>query len=235
MDPILFDKVGKSRNRRLSQGITNIPGLLAYYPLNESSGNAINRAPSSLGSYNGTLAGDITQGVAGQLGNSYLFGATNSTITTGLDITNASFSIFFIFKSDYPSSADNVRGILNKRENDNEWRITTNNSRVLNFTGWSDSVTTTKSTNTAALTIGQWYGVLITYDGTTSSIYLNGGTPATGSSGDPIQDTAAVVIMGRESNDSDRYFSGNLQHVAIYSSVLTQANGLALSKLAGLA
>src|SRR6188768_557077 len=121
MDPILFDKVSKSRLTRLSQSIRLIPGLVAYYPLNEPSGNiAYNRAPATVGTYDATVSGP-TQNAAGKYGPAYSFDGVNDIITDSLDLPHTAFSIFFIFKSPFTTSADNVRGILNKRENSNEW------------------------------------------------------------------------------------------------------------------
>ena len=63
--------------------ILSLPDLVAYYPLNETSGDAINQAPATKGTLNGTITG-ATQGVAGQVGRAYSFDGVNDQITMDL-------------------------------------------------------------------------------------------------------------------------------------------------------
>lgn len=231
----VFSPLHVLRVKRLKHYINHIPNLLLYYPMWEKDGTTVrNYAPATLNTLNGTASGPTMDG-EGKVGRAYSFDGVNDTISTEIDTVSTAFSVFFIFKSDFTSSADNARGIVNKREAANEWRIITNNSRVLTFNGWSDASTITKSVSTAALTAATWYAILATYDGTTSSLYVNGGTPETTTSGNAIQNTAATVLIGRESNDVDRYFTGMLHHFAFYNQALTAAHALRLAQIAGLA
>ncbi len=229
----LLEKSSATRTKRIVKIIQGMSGLRAYYPLNETSGTtAYNRALTTKGQFNGVNSGAALN-YPGKIGKGYKFDGVSNMITTTLDTSNTAFSIYFVFSSPFTTSADNVRGIFNKRENHNEWRITTTNAGVLNFTGWSDDVTTAKTTNSATLTANKLYGVAITYDGTTLTMYVSGLANVSSSSGAAIQDTAATVFFGRESNDVDRYFDGVLQHVAFFNRVITAIEVARLQRLTG--
>lgn len=84
----------------LQNYIKSLIGLVAYYPLDETSGNAINHAPATLGTLDGTVTG-ATQGVAGQSGNAYSFDGVNDAVSIPYHIsysTSQPFSWGFLAK-----------------------------------------------------------------------------------------------------------------------------------------
>lgn len=85
----------------LSDYIKSLSGLVAYYPLDEASGNAINQAPDTLGSYDGTVVG-MTQNVDGLIGKAYSSDGVGDQLTLGAmtPYANAgdSFTFGFIAK-----------------------------------------------------------------------------------------------------------------------------------------
>ena len=89
-----------SRRKRLERAIKRLPGLVAYYPLNETSGDAKNYAPATKGSLDGSVTG-ATQGGVGQLGRACSFDGVNDNIDIGdiAAINDAtSLSIFVLAK-----------------------------------------------------------------------------------------------------------------------------------------
>jgi len=86
--------IGSSRLRVSQGGDFPIDGLFSYYKFEETSGDAID----SFSNNNGTILGNVTQGVEGKISKGYEFGS-GSGISLGslnLNIENAySFSLWF--------------------------------------------------------------------------------------------------------------------------------------------
>ena len=86
---------------------------------------------------------------------------------------------------------------------------------------------------TNSLSINNWYHVVGTNDGSTSKIYVNGVLANSTSQGNPAGPTGNLKI-GRhstitETDNTTRRFSGNIDEVAIWSSVLTADEVAALA------
>lgn len=80
----------------LSQYIKSLSGLVAYYPLDETSGDAINHAPATFGTLNGTVTG-ATQGAAGQVGLAYAFDGENDEVTGITNSLTGAFTFVCLF------------------------------------------------------------------------------------------------------------------------------------------
>src|SRR3990167_9054324 len=85
---------GLSKSRGLTQFqqllnyIKSLDNLVAYYPLNELSGDtAFNQAPATKGTLDGTITG-ATVGQDGQVGKAYSFDGVNDKIVTVENSTN---------------------------------------------------------------------------------------------------------------------------------------------------
>ena len=85
--------------------IKSLSGLVAYYPLNETEGNAINRAPATFGTLNGTVTG-ATQGVNGLLGKAYSFNGTSDLVTVSDHASlRGMVSVSWVFMLNLPTTS----------------------------------------------------------------------------------------------------------------------------------
>lgn len=83
------------RNTQLYNYIRSL-NPVAYYPLNEEQGNlALNHAPTTLGTLNGTIAG-ATIGKQGLIGKSYSFDGANDDISRDLQNFTGEYSFLWI-------------------------------------------------------------------------------------------------------------------------------------------
>ncbi|HXU77864.1 MAG TPA: LamG-like jellyroll fold domain-containing protein, partial [Methylomirabilota bacterium] len=73
--------------------------------------------------------------------------------------------------------------------------------------------------------VGQWYHVVVTYDGTNASIYVNA-NKGTGVPSGFVANRDGPLTLGTRS-DNNFYFNGNLDEVAIYTNALSDAEVLA--------
>lgn len=75
--------VPKSNRYRLQRAIIRLPGLVAYYPLNETTGSvAKNYAPANKNSLNGSIT-ETTLGQPGKVGRAYSFDGVNDEVDLG--------------------------------------------------------------------------------------------------------------------------------------------------------
>lgn len=72
---------------------------------------------------------------------------------------------------------------------------------------------------TGAVTTGVWYFVVVTYSGTTGTLYLNGSSVDTDTLASPISYTGITTTRIGQANsiNAARYFNGMVSHVAICS------------------
>lgn len=76
----------------------------------------------------------------------------------------------------------------------------------------------------SVLTLNQWWHIVATNDGSTSTIYVNGVSVETAdTSGETINVSGSAIprIGSRSHTSADNYFNGNISEVAIYNSALT--------------
>lgn len=78
---------------------------------------------------------------------------------------------------------------------------------------------TVVGTTTASLQT--WYYVTGTYDGSTLKIYVNGALENSTSYSINIGNQSGAMVIGKNANASDRYFSGKLDDVRMYNYVLS--------------
>jgi len=65
----------------------------------------------------------------------------------------------------------------------------------------------------------QWVYVVLTYDGTTARIYING-EEATSGDGDYTPSTQSAFRVGRDYTNQDRYFNGKIDEFVVHKRVL---------------
>lgn len=226
----------------LSDYIKSISGLDAYYKLDETSGNAINTAPATIGTLDGTITG-ATQGVAGLVGNAYSFDGVNDKVTfPEIEVTNTSkISIVALVN---PSSVATFHTIMCKRTG----ATTSFAFRIGESSGdrklvWLWSVggvnqsyigsqpTVSASTNTLVGLNFDW-----ATPGTVDFFKNGVKTTVARSFGVGVNpdDANVGVTIGATADDALDY-SGTMQHVARCTSNISDAEHLRIAQLAGLA
>jgi hypothetical protein len=209
-------------------------GLVAYYKLEN------NMLDSSGNGHDGTLAGDPTfplayvNGPTG-LGKGMLFEGTSGHQYVDIGTFNPSaatgqLSVALWAKWDGLTTA--WQGMIGKRRDDWSastmmWQIEANQtSGAVRFQreGASDIEITA-----AAMPIGQWNHIAVTFDGTTAKTYFNGALVTTAAFSFGF-DREAPVQFGADTAGGGNSFNGALDEIRIYDKVLSEAE---IKQLAG--
>lgn len=199
-----------------------VDSLVAYYKLDESSGNA----SDSFGGNTGTVT-NITYS-AGKINNCAVFNGTSSDISVPVGV----YSLFDGTKSwtisawVYPTNLTGNHTIFRNSSGDANngfnsgvsFFSSASNINILRANGGSSVA----NQSTATLTINTWNYVTATYDGTNVSLYINAGTPFT--QANAISGVTAVLgRFGRwvELSTSYYWWAGNIDETAFYNRALT--------------
>ena len=208
--------------------IKSTPGLVGHWPLDEASGNAIDR---SAGGHNGTFTGTVTRAtrtVAGftapdfgggyvNLGDASVFSAPGLTGTLSVECW-----------VNLDSVTGTVRMLVAKGGSSNhEWdmRMQTDGTPMFT-TAKADGSNAVLESAGAALSVGQAYHLLGTYNRNAPALnlYVNGVLIATDTSvglGGQMSDGNAPVLIGERSDGGGDPVDGSVAQVAIYSRALT--------------
>ena len=202
---------------QLFNAISSLPGLLAYYPLNETSGNAINRAPATFGLYNGTVS-NATQGAAGSIGNAYSFDGSGDRVIIPSIVPAATFSFILAFKRN--GAQANSDRIIDQASGGpiKGWHIGFDAGGDIDFQSWNDSGTSLGMTF-GSVADGEWVVLGGSIGPTASVLYLNGSEIATGGGSTFGAGIVADLQFGCRSGGTSNPVTGSLQHVAIGSGV----------------
>jgi hypothetical protein len=113
--------------------------------------------------------------------------------------------------------------VLTKFElNKYQWKIGLTNTGLVRFDIYTSQSSNTFSVSSSSLQSNQWYYIVGTFDGSYIKTYLNGKIGNSIASGGSIQNVDAKINMGLDSV-SNRYFSGMIDDVRIYSTALPLA------------
>ncbi|MDQ3970395.1 MAG: PKD domain-containing protein, partial [Thermoproteota archaeon] len=79
------------------------------------------------------------------------------------------------------------------------------------------------ATSTSAYNDGQWHYAVMTYDGTTVRLYIDGAQVASKSTAGAVPDNTGTqpVRVGANSRAADRFFTGNVDEVRVWNRALT--------------
>ncbi len=183
-----------------------------------------NANDSTSNANNGTATGTTT--TAGLFGNALDFNGTSDLITinnaASLQLTSA-LTLEGWARPDTFGASDFVNAIVRKGDsNPNNYQLALQNSSGYLVLDGTDNGG--DGPRTATLSASTWYNVVGTFNGTTSSIYLNGSLSASAADSAPATDTRALYIGGRIGNTD--FFDGRLDEVRI-SSVARSAGWIA--------
>ena len=178
------------------------------------------------GNYDGT-ATDITY-ATGKFNQAASFNGTSSTIELGsgdIGLTfggSAAYSVSFWFKTSTISTwmrLFNFCGVGGDQSNQLAVSIYLSKLELLRRTG---TTTTTSIEFTPVLSSDVWYHVVITQSGATSTVYINGISQTLTSGSTTTISSYSNIIFG--SQGYSPYYSGLLEQIRIYGSVLTADN-----------
>jgi len=228
--------------------IKSLSGLVAYYPLNETSGTvATNRAPTTLGTLDGTTSG-ATVGVAGKVGRAYSFDGVNDRI----DLQNGN-TVKNLAACSIGALVNVKAGIVDRRIYQELVNDSGDSSRLslrLLSTEKFDLVARTgAAADTARIVVTPdayadgWYSVVATVDieDDAMKIFVNGvDTAATGDStfaGTAFADTDPnqVPLIGCGYTGAGTYsnfFDSLLQHKFVVNRLMTATEILKLARIA---
>lgn len=223
----------RKRDQQLQDAITALSGLVAYYPLNEESGDAINNAPDTIGTNDGVVTG-MTRYQVGQVGRAYQFNGVGDKIVENatasfLNTDNVSLISLFKLNADAVDSGDSQQlVVLNKwrmhvrtPENTVEWRFDNSGAVISQYNlGMGDR---------------NWHMAVGTYeniDGTNSQLklYIDG----------VLRDSdTAAKLTGTSYTEgigilNTSFYAGLMQHVAIVKGLLSATEIANLATIAGL-
>ncbi len=211
----------------LPEYIQSLSGLVAYYQMDEASGNAINTAPDTIGTLDGTNS-NITYSTPGQVGDSYTYnGTTSQTVVANnaaLQVTTG-LTLGAIIRRDVTLNVEN--GISTK----------TFYNLILNSSGnirlEIEAMGYTSVLSNGVVPSETWTYVIATYDMVNLKIYMNGVIdPNVGNRTDPISTNSDDFRMGVHSGG---FFPGELQHEIVMNRAVTAEEVLTMAQLAGLA
>lgn len=196
-----------------------ITAPIAYYKLDESSGNASDSVGSNTLTNNNSVAY-----ATGIINNGADFGSTNTnkTLTNssslGIDSGNISISAWvkressdFMFAVNQQSATSDVSYKI---------KYESGIKAVRNIAGGAENQTTAQ-----AISISTWAHVVLTYDGSTVRCYVNGGTPQTVASTGTGSGVTSKFTIGADnsSGGTDQFFwDGMVDEVGVWNVALTQ-------------
>jgi len=191
--------------------------LVAFWPLDEASGNRLDRKGSSTLADNNTVtsAAGHTYPLAAEfvIANSeFLSAADSATLSSGnIDLWGACWV--------YPSAVNVSTCIVGKwhTTGNREWQLAQSNANVV-FQVSPDGTSTGNGAVTAtnALTANTWTLVVFYHDATNNllGISVDGGAFTTAAHTTGIFDSAAAFNIGRQASAA-AYFGGRIQSVAL--------------------
>lgn len=193
-------------------------GLIAYYPFNNSANNVVS------GNFHGTISGVIPAQGRDSVNNCYAFNGTDKiTIPTSFDFLPRTVNLWFN---------------ANSSANYNDWRFIYESDNanlqkgllelvVRNFSGkLCLFVNAGNCRDTIEINTGTWYNANLFVDSNKRmKLHLNGVLVSDKSFTSFLKSISGStnVVIGAGRFESERFFSGKIDDIAIYNRELTQA------------
>ena len=202
------------------------PMPMSKWNFNEGSGCV---ATDLYGGNNGTLASNCPtispSWVVGKIGNALNFnGASNNVLvnnSVNLNFTTSMSVSAWIKWNITPSTGAPYATIMNKN-GDSQYRLQHNGTNANFEFGVKTNVGDTYVTSLTSPTVGTWYHLVGTWDGTLIKIYVNGVLEKTGTRTGTMPSSAILVKIGSSSSNA-RWFNGIIDEVNLWDRALTQA------------
>lgn len=198
-------------------------GLVAYWKLDETSGTRFDSAGTNHLTDNGSVGSTIgKQGNAASFSGSNLLRITSNPV---VQLNSGSYSIACWFRPGSDVSA--FQNVLAKAGSgfptlEYNLSILSGNIRFVVGDGGGSLAWLVQR----PIVANTWYFAAATFDGTTASLSLNAGTPATQTlAAVPYVGTADFRIGARDDGVSPAYFTGDVDEVGLWDRVLTDGTG----------
>ena len=214
-------------------------GLIAYYPVEEGEGTVVSNEVQGTIAGDGNIIGTAYEWVEGHIGNFALqfsgqwgttvdCGTWNPSGTTGR-LTVAAWIKWTGLNAQY-------QGVVAKRDDwtatDTCWHVELNTDtgniafgRYDSYPGFGENIPP----------VGEWQHVAVTYDGTTTTMYIDGSPVGTSTAFSLGPKTDAHVVFGAVDGSGNNPFNGAIDEVRIYDRALTADDMLELYNWTGLA
>jgi hypothetical protein len=201
---------------------------IAEYRFDESSPGTAN--DSSGNNLNGTLNGGVTVGGSGKVCSSYNFNGTNAFVSVpNTALLNQSKVTVMAWVRHAAATIKSWEAILAK--GDSAYRLHLNGGCSINSPNISNGLSfginsgcSTADADSGTVPVaGTWYHVAGTYDGTTIKIYVNGVLQASGAYAGAINSNTFPLDIGENSQQTGRYWSGDIDEVKVFGTALTAA------------
>lgn len=200
--------------------VRDTSGLVSLWPLREASGAP---AGDGMGYAPGTMTGGYTRGVAALVANepqmtgTLLDGSTGYMVASGANLhPGDTFSIEFWCRRRVTGTAQTV---WSGGTDDVEIGFTAGDSLVVIKEGTGNNFVTDASFASTSTV----YHVVVTRSPGNTDVYVNGTSRAGTATARTFVAGSGTVNIGRRKSSTDRYFAGDLSHVAVYSSKLSAA------------
>ena len=211
-----------------SQPAAIYSGLKSWWRLNESSGTTA--SDTSGYQRTGTVSGATW--TAGKEGNSLQFDGVNDGMLAGSAAALTGTTDFTLGAWVKVNSGSPLGTVIQQREPGGsgylgEYMVNVNANGTVEFfiynSGYQFDITTTTTVNN-----GQWHYISAVRSGTNGYIYIDGVQAATGS-GTVQSLNALAVSVGYDYRDSNKYFTGLIDDVRIYSRALSASEVLSIA------
>ncbi|MEI6222441.1 MAG: LamG-like jellyroll fold domain-containing protein [bacterium] len=202
-----------------SAGNANMTGNVLLLHLNEASGTLVD---SSNTSNNATKVGNPTYGVTGQFNTALSFNSSADYLTinnnSSLNPPTAMTLEAWVKWNISPSTGAQWATIAGKGDNAG-YLLQHNNTNTAFEFAVQAATNRTYILSTTTPTMGTWYHVVGTYDGTSIRLYVNGIQERTGSLSGAPRSTANPFQIAR--SNGGRSFIGNIDELAFYNRALS--------------
>ncbi len=192
---------------------------VAYYRMGEPSGSVIDETGGSSGSVVGTATRDVS-GVPAADDGAIDFAATGYVSIphqSKLNLGDGPLSLELWIKITALPPGGGEAKLIDKGGSGAYQVLLADNGQVpLSKAGVAEIG---KSTTT--LSVGPWHHIVITKNGSTTKIYLNGVDRSGTMTDQTLTDTTGALILGRNRNTVNDPFNGAMDEVALYNSVLS--------------
>jgi RHS repeat-associated protein len=215
-----LDAVGNPTRITTTRDSTSIPaGLVAAYNFDEGSGTVVTdrTGTNNTATANGAMAWNTTGKTNGSLTYDGVDDRVGVPDANSLDLTNSLTVEAWV----YPTAGTTQRTVIEKEAagslsygliHDGNGRPV---ARVLLGTN------TRSVTSSTALALNTWTHLVMTYDGTTLTLYVNG-VATTGNFSGTITASTGAMSIGGNTVRANEWFTGRIDDVRIYNTVRTQ-------------
>lgn len=194
-------------------------GKVSYWTMNEVSSRFAEAIATvdQWNSYNGTFTG--TTSTVGKVGNARNFANTSTDYITVTDQPLLRLNASTGFSTTawiYPTGSPTYGEILNKDQN---YILRYEPDGRIDCLVYAAGSFEPRVTSTTAAPLNTWTHLACTWDGTSLKLYVNNGTPVTGTKTGAVSGATTPLYMGQAS--SGNTFKGNIDEVTVWNKPLS--------------